>query len=187
MFYLNTANPAPCPGNITSWRVCYYQPIDQVRLRMYWATYAVYRKVGSGAAEQYIRVSAVYRAVRATTNLLDVISRRNRSSTRFAPIDGEALDGYACYNDSIDVGGSPLTVQAGDVVGACVFDPLDSSRVVQYQLDIVSEVNGESLLAMASTAAGCNIETLPSTIPANQLSIIHARLHLYANIGMFYT
>ena len=187
MFYLNTANPAPCTGNITSWRVCYYRPVDRRRLRTYWATYAVYRKIGSGATEQYERVSDMYRAVRATGSLLNVINNRNRNSTRFAAVDGEAQDGFACYNDSIDVGDLPLTVQAGDVVGACVFDPLDSGRVVQYQLDIVGEVNGESLLAMASNAAGCNTETLPSTIPASQLSIIHARrLHLHANIGMFY-
>ena len=42
-FYLNSADPAPCTGNITSWRVCYYGPDDVDDDRgTYWATYAVY-------------------------------------------------------------------------------------------------------------------------------------------------
>ena len=179
MFYLNTANPAPCTGNITSWRVCYYQSVDQSRLRAHWATYAVYRKMGSGTAEhgvQYERVSGVYRAVRVTREVLD--------RTNLKIIDGEVLDGFVCYSDSIDVGVSPFTVQAGDVLGACVF--VDPERVLMHQLDIVGEVNGESLLAMASSAAGCTVRALPSIIPASQLSILCGRrLHLYANIGMF--
>ena len=184
MFYLNTANPAPCTGNITSWRVCYYQSTSTRSFRSHWATYAVYRKTGSGIAEQYQRVSDVYRAVRITGALLNIIANHSR----VAVVDGEVLDGFVCYNDLIDVGGSPLIVQAGDVLGACVFDPIELGRVMNKQLDIVGEVNGESLLAMPSNDAGCNQDTLPSTIPASQLSIINARrLHLYANIGMFCT
>ena len=69
MFYLNTANPAPCTRNITSWRVCYYGPdstIGSFSLRSYWATYAVYRKVNTGREERYVRVSEIFKAVRAS-------------------------------------------------------------------------------------------------------------------------
>ena len=52
LFYLNTANPAPCTGSVMSWRVCYYGPdasaINSISLVNYWATYAVYRGMGSG-------------------------------------------------------------------------------------------------------------------------------------------
>ena len=182
MFYLNTANPAPCTGIITSWRVCYYQPVDRTLLKTYVATYAVYRKTGSGVAEQYQRVSDVYRAVRVTRALFSIVANRT------GPVDGEILDGFVCYNDLVDVGSSPLTVQAGDVLGACVFDPTELGRFTNNPLDIVGEVNGESLLTMASIAAGCNVHSLPFTIPVSQLTVINARrLHLYANIGMFCT
>ena len=64
-FYLNTADPAPCTGNITSWRVCYYGPDDVDNARgSYWATYAVYREMGSGDNVRYEKVSEMFRAVR---------------------------------------------------------------------------------------------------------------------------
>ena len=77
MFYLNTANPAPCAGNITSWRVCYYGPNDnlhRLQQRTYWATYAVYRRLGPGENERYERVSVMYSAVRtARSTSADVV------------------------------------------------------------------------------------------------------------------
>ena len=94
MFYLDTANPASCTGNITSWRVCYYGP-DSVNDRgSYWATYAVYRRTGSGNNNNYGRVSEVFRATRAISGL------QGESN-----IDGEIIQGgFNCYDDSIDVG-----------------------------------------------------------------------------------
>ena len=143
-FYLNTASPAPCTGNITSWRVCYYGPnqdLDPDDFRSYWATYAVYHKMGSGGDERYERVSQLFSAVRATSNLArldstgivdDVIQQR----------------GFNCYDDSV---ASPLTIQAEDVLGACIFDPMDGSFFSRHQLDIVGQVDGgESLLQMGT-------------------------------------
>ena len=178
MFYLNTADPAPCTGNITSWRVCYYGP-DSLRIslfRSYWATYAVYRRIGSGGDEQYIRVSEKFEAV-----------RMNRFS-RFREwdvVDGSIQQGgFRCYTDSIDRdGSSPLTVQAGDVLGACVFNPANDGFLNRNQLDIVGEISGSSLLA--TTTDGCTIDTLPTNIASNQLSVASSRrLHLHANVGM---
>ena len=176
MFYLNTANPAPCTGNVTSWRVCYYGPnqdLDEEDRFSYWATYAVYRKMGSGADEHYEQVSQLFSAVTATNNL----ARRDSTDTVDAVIRQQ---GFTCYDDSIT---APLTVQAGDIVGACVFNPTDENFFTRRQLDVVGRVNGESLLRMGS--GGCSITTLPMEIRASQLSTVNSRrLHIYANIGI---
>ena len=173
-FYLNTADPAPCTGNITSWRVCYYGPDDVDNDRgSYWAMYAVYRKMGSGDNVRYEKVSEMFRAVRTIQRF-----------TSDDMVDGEIVEGgFNCYDDSIDTGNSPLTVQAGDIPGACVFDPgTDTFIVNRLQLDIVGEASGQSLLQMDTS--GCSTVAIPSNIPANQLSTQSSRrLHLYANIG----
>ena len=176
MFYMNTANPAPCSGNITSWRVCYYGP-DSIDFSTYWAAYAVYRRIiNSDSSEHYEKISSMFRAVRAT-GLLAAINSSGK-------IDGSIQQGgFNCYDDFIDAGASPLAVQAGDVLGACVFDPVDSENYDRRQLDIVGEVEGESLLGMSSS--GCTTDTLLSSIPISQLSVVSSRrLHIYANIGM---
>ena len=67
------------------------------------------------------------------------------------PEDGGIQQGgFVCYNDS--TGDTPVTVQAGDVIGACIFDP-DDSLVLDFnklQLDIIGEQSGlgESLLGL---------------------------------------
>ena len=160
--------------------MCYYGPdnVDNAR-GSYWATYAVYRRMGSGNDVKYERVSEIFRALRTIERFTDV---------NVARVDGEIVeDGFNCYDDSIDVGNSPLTIQAGDILGACVFDPENMRfglvQVNRLQLDIVGEASGQSLLQMDTT--GCTTEAIPSNIPANQLSTQSPRkLHLYANIGI---
>lgn len=185
-FYLNTADPAPCAGNITSWRVCYYGPNSTSSsftfrfARSYWATYAVYRKVDTGVVERYVRVSEIFKAVRASE-----FAARFREAGDV--VDGRIHPGgFRCYTDSIDTASS-VTVQAGDILGACVFDPMnDRYRLLsRRQLDVVGESrhNGGSLLA--TTAGGCSMDTLPSNIPTSQLSVVNSRtLHIHANMGM---
>ena len=180
-FYLNTAHPAPCTGNVMSWRVCYYGPDSVNRAGSYWATYAVYRRTGSGSITRYVRVSEIFRALRTVAGF-----------TVSPGVDGEiAQGGFNCYTDSIDVGESPLTIQAGDILGACVFDPDgdivadDIELLIRLPLDVVGEVGGESLLQM--NADECSRENIPSDIPANQLSTLNSRrLYVYANIGKLY-
>ena len=174
MFYLDTANAAACTGNITSWRVCYYGP-DSVNNRgNYWATYAVYRMMGSGDSVRYIRVSGMFSAVRTIAIFVSV-----------DPVaDGEITEGgFNCYDDAID---SPLTIQAGDILGACVFDPDDIQLIItRLPLDVVGEANGESLLQMGTS--DCSRTDILSDVPANQLSPINSRrLHIYASIGKLY-
>ena len=118
--------------------------------------------MGSGDNVRYERVSEIFRAVRTV-----------QMFTSDDVVDGEIVeDGFNCYDDSIDVGNSPLTIQAGDILGACVFDPEDINFlgfvVNRLQLDIVDIASGQSLLQMDTT--GCTMEAIPSNITANQLS-----------------
>ena len=129
--------------------------------------------MGSGGSERYERVSQLFSAVRATSSLIGT-----------GEVDGLIQeDDYVCYDDSIDTGDLPLTVQAGDVLGACVFNPDNVGGDNRRQLDIVGETGGSSLFEMNDD--GCTTEALPSNIPSNQLSNRNnRRLHLFANIGM---
>ena len=178
-FYLNTANPANCTGNITSWRVCYYGP-DTVDVRgSYCATYAIYWRMGSGNSISYVNVSKMFRAIRTVSNFTD------------NPIvDGEiARGGFNCYTDSLDVGESPLTIQAGDIVGACVLNPEDIQSENRFPLHVVGETSTRETLLWNPMptdhdAVGCSIEAIPSNISSNQLLTVNStRLHIYANIG----
>ena len=184
-FYLNVANPAPCTGYVTSWRVCYYGPDDDIDAesrvqRSYWATYAVYRRMGNGRDERYVRVSEMFKAVRATTV-------PSRSSDDDNYLDADVVDGriqqddFMCFSDAVD--NPPLLVQAGDFVGACVFRPEDGPQnsFSRRQLDVAGESDSGSLLRMS--ASGCSIDAIPSSIYTYELSTInHRRLHIYANI-----
>ena len=80
-------------------------------------------------------------------------------------VDGEIEQGgFNCYEGTYDIGDSLLTVQAGDILGACVFNPGDGTLVRRFPLYIVGEVSGESLLAMNTD--GCTRDDLPVSISA---------------------
>ena len=172
-FYLDVEHPAPCAGNVTSWTVCYYPPDSVENNSTYWAFYAVYRRNVSENGEHYERVSDTFTAVRSSQNFLN----------------GPIVDGgivareFNCYNYTISNGDSSMTVEAGDVLGACVFDPPDTANAVRRQLDIVGEVEGESLLQM--NKAGCIFTGRGWEIPlsVSPRPVSSRRLHLYANIG----
>ena len=155
--------------------MCYYGPseeLDSDDRFSYWATYAVYRKMGSGADEHYKSVSQLFSAIKATRNLVQ--------ADRNGITDGVIQLGFNCYDDPITM---PLTVQAGDVLGACVFNPQDERSFTRRQLDVVGRANGESLLRMGS--GGCSTTALPTSVQASQLSTVDTRrLHLYAKIGI---
>ena len=177
MFYLNTANPASCTGTITSWRVCYYEPSSDDFFDRFWATYAVYRRTN---ITHYERVSQIFSAVRSIS----------RTSNRF--VDGRVDDeDINCYDDG--VGNTPLSVQAGDVIGACVFDPENTNIpgfsllfVNRLPLNIVGMVVGQENFLLQMGTSGCSRETLPTEVYTNQLlNVSSLRLHIYANISKF--
>ena len=157
-FYLNTAHPAPCNGTINSWRYCFYNPSTSIyNNRIYSTSFAVYRAVGTGDSAHYLRVSNI-------TTVSWHGSEINRSQN------------FNCYNVSVNA----FTIEAGDIVGACVYDPEDTQI---RQLDIVGRVaTGYSLMRTDNGFSQCEY-SLPSNISRNQLSNRKSRiLHLYANI-----
>ena len=168
-FYLDINNEATCNGTITNWTVCYYGPSDPGR-SSYWATYAVYRRNDSaGGDEHYERVSGVLSAVRSAQSIPEPLT------------DGRIQDGgFMCYNDTSD---SPLSIQTGDIIGACVFDPQDGNGFSRHQLDIVGQVSEESLLQANLPNDACTMNVIPSSILCSNLQNRNdRRLHIYANI-----
>ena len=142
---------------------------------MYWATYAIYRRINQSDGDaRYERVSEMFTAVRTIERFL-----------RGPIVDGLITNSsFNCYNDTRDVGDIPVTVQAGDVFGACVFDPSDSimGNAERLPLNVVGEASGESLLEMG--ADECTQKIIPSNIQLSQLTTSASqRLHLYADIG----
>ena len=177
-FYLNTANPAACNGTITSWRVCYYGPNSVDFETVYWATYAVYRKNGTGENERYEKVSRMFSAVRTNSSVARLFELED---------GGIQQGGFVCYSDS--TGDTPVTVQAGDIIGACIFNPANRDEYEGDRLNIVGRQTGtgESLLELSESEASCSRESIPSEILKNDLSVRNdRRLHLYANIGKQY-
>ena len=175
MFYLNTDNPAPCTGNITSFRVCYYGPssVDQNQMIIFMSTFAIYRRMGSGGDERYERVSDTFKAVLSNNNMTDFDTDK---------IDGVIQGGFTCLNDVNDLN-IPLPVETGDMVGACIFDPEDNENVTRQQLNIVGTMPSEFLLGTDNT--DCTVDDIPSIFLANQFSRSNSkRLHIYANIGI---
>ena len=88
-------------------------------------------------------------------------------------VDGEITQGgFNCYDDSINVG-----IQAGDILGACIFDSHDISFIItRLPLDIVGEVSGGSLLQMST--AECSRQDIPSNIPDPCYTADLARSHV---------
>ena len=174
---MNTDNPAPCAGNITSWRICYYGPssVNQNSFISYMSTYAVYRRMGSGGDVRYQRVSDAFRATATTSRLADIDSN--------GIVDSIIQEnGFNCYDDTNDINMS-VPVQAGDLVGVCIFSPEDGSFFTRNQLNVVGNGGGESLLQM-NNVGGCSVDSLPSSIQADDLTTVNnRRLHIYANIG----
>ena len=179
-FYLNTANPAPCSGTVSKWRVCYYGPPDETILTSYWATYAVYRR--NSAGDTYNRVSDTFSAVQVSGSLLLAYDLND-------VIDGLVrVNNFTCYDDSIN---APLTVQAGDVLGACVLDPEDVNSVfgwvTRLQLNVVGRSDSaNSQLMIKLDEAGCTVDTLPQSVSTASLTLRNLRvLHIYAIIGSY--
>ena len=168
MFYLNVDHPASCTGNITGWRVCYFGPETIPPTSSYWATYAVYRRTEDGSDFYYQRVSSIFAAVTAvplfTGSFID-----------------ETVEpgGFNCFTDTTTIGDSPFVIQEGDVIGACVFDPIDQFflgvTINRLQLDVVGEVSDESDVLMGRDTTGCTVDDTPAVIVPNQLSPITSR------------
>ena len=156
--YLNTEYPAPCNGTVERWRLCFYRPATHDEGDRYRLTLAVYRRMGT----RYEIVGSSLRTI--TRNFL---AQSSNFSCRYINLNAA---------DQFDI-------QAGDIVGACVYEPSQDAR---ERMDIVSEANGYTLM-QNNVRLPCGYNSTPSTIPSNQLSTVDSRLlHLSAIIaGMF--
>ena len=156
-FYLNVADPAPCNGIINGWRYCIYNPDDIENYRYYITTFAVYRAVGTG-----------YQKVMSSETR---VSRRGNKINR--------SQDFNCYNVSVN----SFTVQAGDFVAACIYDPGLNGGLYR-QLDLIGRnVAGSLMRTNTEFASQCSGNSLPSVVSDNQLSNESSRiLHLYATI-----
>ena len=146
LYYLDTENPATASGNITSFRVCYYEPknfTNKTSRVVYRAVYAIYRKISNNSrycsSESYVRVSESFSA---TVSMC--ISSLPLKGTR----DQHIAEGFNCYDDVLDKGDSTafLTVEQRDILGACIVHPRDFRNTTRGQLDIVGEESGHSLM-----------------------------------------
>ena len=159
-FYLNLEDPAPCNGTVSSWEYCYYRSNNRNAME-FRAPFGIYRQEGS-----------TYRLVSYQIN----ISITNEDIGK---------DDFTCRNLSTSV----ITIQEGDMVGACVNDVDRGGPDAndQVQLNIVGGESGYSLMydGFSSCQSG-NVLTVPGSITERELSRSNsAVLHLHAIIGKY--
>ena len=90
---------------------------------------------------------------------------------------------FVCYEADPD---SPVTVQQGDVLGACVYD---QSNDRTKALNIIGEVSDCRETLLSTRIGGCyggnGIRTIQVSQNNKQFSTVKSvRLHLYAHIGL---
>ncbi len=105
-FYLNSARPVTCNGTINSFSYCYYRP-SRRQFDDYLATFAVYRLNSQSTA--YNPVSEVFQATRTREEISE--------------------NDFACSTVTLQ---RPVSVEAGDVFGACVINPSDNNKFRLY-------------------------------------------------------
>ena len=155
-FYLNTQNPAPCNGTITSFQFCNYR--GNQNAGFYESTFSIYR-LGASEPDSYDAIVPALSARRA-----------------FGTGLGGFLGDFGCTNLTLEV---LVTVQAGDVIGGCVFDPPDNDTL---QNDVVGEIDDSNRYLMTTGTNGCGDAAVPQNV--NSLSRRNSRvLHIHADIG----
>ena len=83
---------------------------------------------------------------------------------------------FNCYNVSVN----SFTIEAGDFVAACVYDPAGGTR----QLDVIGRnVAGYLMRTEEDDVSDCSESSLPTNVLNSRLSNRTSRiLHLYATI-----
>ena len=166
-FYLNVGDTA-CRGSISSFTYCFYKPneYDDQESPSYFSTFAIYRE--NTQTSRYEVMSPVFVAERSTSDLVSLLGVSGNDFTVSFRCD--------VYTPNV-----PVTVEAGDVLGACVFDPSGDDN---EQLDIVGNRFTSLGMLMKTGSNGCGINTVPSSVTSASLQDSSSlALHLYANIG----
>ncbi len=167
---------------ITSLSYCFYRPplTDPVSTE-FLTTIAVYRPASTNANERvFTVVSSPITILKSATDLE-------------AELNAAADTDFACSVFNLT---QPVPMVTGDVLGACVFDPDDTtSGVTTYRLDIVSRAasNSEDIVrtnTQPSTPDGCSATTVPGSFDVGNFYVDNRvstdrSFHLWANIGKF--
>ncbi len=165
-FYLNTQDPAQCDGTITEFNFCYYRSTQVAA--SYDFTFAVFRR----RSAEYISVSEAFTTGRTVAN-----SNFGTGGT------------FACRTFSVN----DIPVQAGDVIGVCIYDPPDNAESVRVfgddytnrlPIDMVSQNAGSEHFLMSTGNSGCGDMSVPNPVAVSSLIRANQRvLHIHADIS----
>ena len=181
-FYLNTQNPAPCSGNVTTWEYCYYQPDASLRVTQnskvdaFRVPFGIYRLNGSN----YQLVSEI---------VLISISKDDIGTSPFT---------CQTFNTS-----SVTTIQKDDIIGACIHDAVTGTGMAataEAHLNLAGDnADGYSVLTANTSNNRCNtvntgnppnnnndMVTVPASVSESVLTNRNSTiLHLFAHIGKY--
>lgn len=155
-FYLNIAEPASCSGIINYFTYCYYRPQTEDS-PSYLFTFAIYRESSPGSGV-YSTVSSVFVAERTLSDITTELGGGN----------------FACVNLTVN---DPVSVEVGDVLGACISDPPGDIQ----ELEVVGIVLNSRVLLYG--VDGCTPNAVPSMVSNPVTETTFRVLHLYSNIG----
>ncbi len=178
-FYIDRGNRAGCAGMITSLSYCFHRPPSGTPVaNEYLTTVAVYRPASTNANENVFTVVSSPITILKSATDLDI------------KLNAAADTNFACSIFNLP---QPVPMATGDVLGACVFDPDDTtSGVTTYRLDIVSRAasNSENVVRTdthSNSPAGCSATAVPSSFDRRESGTTTSKsrsLHLWANIGI---
>ncbi len=156
-FYLNTQDPAQCDGTITEFNFCYYRSTQLAA--SYDFTFAVFRRSSS----EYINVSEAFTTGRTVAN------------------SNFGTGTLACRTFSVN----DIPVQAGDVIGVCIYDPPDNvGLTTRLSIDMVSQNAGSEHFIMSTGNSGCGDMSIPNPVAVSSLNRADERvLHIHADIS----
>ena len=131
----------------------------------YLFNFAVYRERTPGGGEYY-RVSPVFVAEKTRIEIENQLGFDDDEFTEF----------FGCVDYPLN---ESITIEAGDVLGACVFIPSGDSGI--RELDIVGGKGSSQGMLMRTPPSDCGLNALPSNVTSLSASSNRV-LHLHANI-----
>ena len=149
-FYLNTQDPAPCDGTIDEFKYCFYRHgLSAITTDSFAFKFAIYRGTSPGS---YGVVSGPFIAVREPNYKVFT---------------------FPCLRFQVSI-----QIQAGDVIGACVYDPPGERK----ETFVVGQHAGTVRYLMTASTSQCGDSTVPSHV--SSLSRVNSLvLHISANIS----
>ena len=159
-FYLNTQDQATCDGTIDELQYCYYKTEKHNALAFggFSFTAALYREMRQGT---YTAISDAY--------------------TNGISYSDHGLQSFRCVSVSIP----PLQIQAGDVIGVCIYNPPKSGLLgFRAQLDVVGQNAGADRYLLTSGNSGCGDSAVPNSVSSltRENSLV---LHIFASISKY--